>query len=52
MRDAVAARALRPARRDARDPDRSKSNLAGTPVLTYTIASSRMDDVGALLVRR
>lgn len=29
---------------DMRDPVISKSNLAGTPILTYTIASKRMDD--------
>ena len=29
---------------DMQDPVISKSNLAGTPILTYTIASSRMDD--------
>jgi len=29
---------------DLRDPVISKMNLAGTPVLTYTIASSRMDE--------
>ena len=30
---------------EMRDPIVSKSNLAGTPILTYTIASSKMDDV-------
>ena len=30
---------------DLRDPIVSKANLAGTPILTYTIASSKMDDV-------
>ena len=29
---------------DMRDPVISKSDLAGTPILTYTVASSRMDD--------
>jgi multidrug efflux pump subunit AcrB len=29
---------------DMRDPVISKSNLAGTPVLTYTVASERMDE--------
>jgi multidrug efflux pump subunit AcrB len=29
---------------DLRDPVISKLNLAGTPILTYTVASSRMDD--------
>ena len=29
---------------DMRDPVISKSDLAGTPILTYTIASNRMDD--------
>ena len=44
VRDAVAnVRADLPG--EMRDPIVSKSNLAGTPVLTYTIASSRMDDV-------
>ncbi len=27
-----------------RDPSITKSNLAGTPILTYTVASSRMDE--------
>ncbi len=44
VRDAVAnVRADLPG--EMRDPIVSKSNLAGTPVLTYTITSSRMDDV-------
>ncbi len=30
---------------DMRDPIVSKVNLAGTPILTYAIASSKMDDV-------
>ena len=30
---------------EMRDPIVSKANLAGTPILTYTIASSKMDDV-------
>ena len=29
---------------DLRDPVVSKMNLAGSPILTYTVASSRMDD--------
>ncbi len=29
---------------DLRDPVISKANLAGAPILTYTVASSRMDD--------
>ncbi|MDQ1315939.1 MAG: transporter [Pseudomonadota bacterium] len=29
---------------DLRDPVISKANLAGSPILTYTVASSRMDD--------
>ena len=29
---------------DLRDPVVSKVNLAGSPILTYTVASSRMDD--------
>ncbi|MDP4302211.1 efflux RND transporter permease subunit [Leptothrix discophora] len=31
---------------DLRDPQVSKLNLAGTPILTYTIASSRLDEEG------
>ncbi|MGY0194206.1 efflux RND transporter permease subunit [Leptothrix sp. BB-4] len=31
---------------DLRDPQISKMNLAGTPILTYTIASSRLDEEG------
>lgn len=43
VRDAVArVRTDLPA--DLRDPVISKMNLAGTPVLTYAIASQRMDD--------
>ncbi len=44
VRDAV-ARVRSDLPGDLRDPIVSKSNLAGTPVLTYTIASSKMDDV-------
>jgi len=29
---------------DMRDPVITKSNIAGTPILTYTVASARMDD--------
>ncbi|CAK0750120.1 RND transporter [Gammaproteobacteria bacterium] len=29
---------------DMRDPIIAKSNIAGTPILTYTVASERMDD--------
>ena len=29
---------------DMRDPVITKSNIAGTPILTYTVASSRMDE--------
>ena len=44
VRDAVSrVRADLPG--DMRDPVISKANLAGTPILTYTIASSKMDDV-------
>jgi multidrug efflux pump subunit AcrB len=44
VRDAVArTRSDLPA--DLRDPVVSKVNLAGTPILTYTIASPRMDEV-------
>jgi multidrug efflux pump subunit AcrB len=43
VRDAVSRiRSDLPA--EMRDPVISKLNLAGTPVLTYTVASSRMDD--------
>lgn len=43
MRDAVARiRSDLPA--DLRDPSISKVELAGAPILTYTVASSRMDD--------
>jgi multidrug efflux pump subunit AcrB len=43
VRDAVARiRSDLPA--DLRDPTVTKLNLAGTPILTYTVASSRMDD--------
>ncbi|MFT3849751.1 MAG: efflux RND transporter permease subunit [Propionivibrio sp.] len=44
VRDAV-ARVRSDLPGEMNDPIVSKSNLAGTPVLTYTIASSRMDDV-------
>jgi multidrug efflux pump subunit AcrB len=44
VRDAV-ARVRSDLPGEMRDPIVSKSNLAGTPILTYTIASSRMDDV-------
>jgi multidrug efflux pump subunit AcrB len=44
VRDAVArTRSDLPA--DLRDPVVSKVNLAGTPILTYTLASPRMDEV-------
>jgi len=43
VRDAVArTRSDLPA--DLRDPVVSKVNLAGTPILTYTVASTRMDE--------
>ena len=43
VRDAVARiRSLLPG--DLRDPAVTKINLAGAPILTYTVASSRMDD--------
>ncbi|MEO8298744.1 MAG: efflux RND transporter permease subunit [Burkholderiales bacterium] len=43
VRDAVArVRADLPA--DLRDPVIQRMNLSGTPILTYTVASSRMDD--------
>ena len=43
MRDAVSRiRADLPG--DLRDPVISRVNLAGAPILTYTVASSRMDD--------
>jgi multidrug efflux pump subunit AcrB len=43
VRDAVSrVRSDLPA--DLRDPVIQKVNLAGTPILTYTVASSRMDD--------
>ncbi|KAB2308732.1 efflux RND transporter permease subunit [Betaproteobacteria bacterium SCN2] len=43
VRDAVARiRADLPG--ELRDPVISKANLAGSPILTYTVASSRMDD--------
>ncbi|MDP2029409.1 MAG: efflux RND transporter permease subunit [Thiobacillus sp.] len=43
VRDAVSRiRSDLPA--DLRDPMISKMNLAGAPILTYTVASSRMDD--------
>ncbi|MBI3367085.1 MAG: efflux RND transporter permease subunit, partial [Burkholderiales bacterium] len=44
VRDAV-ARVRSDLPGEMRDPIVSKSNLAGTPVLTYTVASSKMDDV-------
>ena len=45
VRDAVSRiRSDLPA--EMRDPVISKLNLSGTPVLTYTVASSRMDDEG------
>jgi multidrug efflux pump subunit AcrB len=43
VRDAV-ARVRSDLPGDLRDPIVSKSNLSGTPILTYTIASTRMDD--------
>ena len=43
MRDAV-ARVRSDLPGEMREPIVSKSNLAGTPVLTYTVASTRMDD--------
>ena len=43
VRDAV-ARVRSDLPGEMRDPIVSKSNLAGTPVLTYTIASNKMDD--------
>ncbi len=43
VRDAVSrVRSLLPG--DLRDPVVSKVNLAGSPILTYTVASNRMDD--------
>ena len=43
VRDAVSrVRSDLPA--DLRDPVIQKVNLAGTPILTYTVSSSRMDD--------
>jgi multidrug efflux pump subunit AcrB len=43
VRDAVSRiRSLLPG--DLRDPVVAKVNLAGSPILTYTVASSRMDD--------
>ena len=44
VRDAI-ARVRSDLPGEMRDPIVSKSNLAGTPVLTYTVASTRMDDV-------
>ncbi|WP_157263546.1 efflux RND transporter permease subunit [Azohydromonas aeria] len=45
VRDAVnRVRSQLPA--DLRDPSIAKMNLAGVPILTYTIASERMDDEG------
>ncbi|MBK9394451.1 MAG: efflux RND transporter permease subunit [Uliginosibacterium sp.] len=43
VRDAV-ARIRSDLPGDMRDPVITKSNLAGTPILTYTVASSRMDE--------
>ncbi len=43
VRDAV-ARIRSDLPGDLRDPVISKVNLAGTPILTYTVASGRMDD--------
>src|SRR5690349_15110785 len=43
VRDAV-ARVRSDLPGDLRDPVISKMELAGTPILTYTVASSRMDD--------
>ena len=43
VRDAV-ARVRSDLPGEMRDPIVSKSNLAGTPVLTYTVASNKMDD--------
>ncbi|WP_326539023.1 efflux RND transporter permease subunit [Pseudorhodoferax sp.] len=43
VRDAV-ARIRSDLPGDLRDPTIAKVNLAGTPVLTYTVGSSRMDD--------
>ncbi len=44
VRDAI-ARVRSDLPGEMRDPIVSKSNLAGTPVLTYTVASTKMDDV-------
>lgn len=44
VRDAV-ARVRSDLPGEMRDPIVSKSNLSGTPILTYTIASTKMDDV-------
>jgi multidrug efflux pump subunit AcrB len=45
VRDAVnRVRADLPA--DVRDPSVTKMNIAGAPILTYTVASSRLDDEG------
>ena len=51
VRDAVSrVRSDLPA--ELRDPIISKFDLAGSPILTYTVASSRMDDEALSLVRR
>jgi multidrug efflux pump subunit AcrB len=44
VRDAV-ARVRSDLPGEMREPIVSKSNLSGTPILTYTIASTRMDDI-------
>ena len=46
------ARALRPARRPARPGRSPRWSSPGAPILTYTVASSRMDDEALSLVRR
>ncbi len=46
------ARALRPAGRPARPGRSRRSNLAGSPILTYTVASSAHGRRGAVVVRR
>ena len=45
VRDAV-ARVRSDLPGDMRDPVISKMNLAGTPILTYTVASKKLDDEG------
>ncbi len=37
---------------DLEDPVVAKVDLSGSPILTYTVASSRMDDEALSLVRR